>query len=949
MNFSSSTIKKYYPALVGAALIAASLFQFSRPVFSAGTEAGQTIRNTATGTYEDNDGNDYTIDSNTVEVTVARVAGITNIPSGITDLDTAADNTSVLTGDEVSFEFTITNVGNHRSNIYIPDILKVATKGLKRDDTLKLAIKGIDANDSFDDAATDFIEISDAQASGTTPVPVSVKNVPANGKIIVKVTGIVTATAAGAPIEVRLGDTGSNTDPNDPIADTQNQFDHGTGSDELTADNEVRTEEPTATTPGGTLNPDEQKEASSVEQVFLGSNPLAMTKIQKKRVINAGFAVDTDSDSNTPDVLVNEDTPLDNNVITYELDLEVLTTTPNSLFTPGKLEGRDFTGRMPGSITDPTNLVLVSDAIPVGTHLNSFPESFTDSDGRTWTPVYSVSPEPAAVTDENLAADNIEWVAEVDVTSLANVTRVGWVYDANSAQDVIAPGATITGFTFDVVTDGLDLEDGGTVANIAQVFGRTYDGDPDGDPDTHEGKKIFDESGDQDPSNFSGTNPGPSETASGSTGIANPAGHGIDSDNNNNATSSDPASPGGEDNVITIGKAGDLLNGPDGKPAATGNVFITDPDNNHDFQNKGISNFNSADCSDENGDNVQHDKDCVLDPEPVVFNNTLSNPGGNDLKDVLLQPINPGFNSFGGDDDNLPENTKVTINLGTKQAIYTYKSNKFVLDTGTSANPSQAIRIPTLAAGVPLDYTVTIDLPSGTELSTDTDDTDDTVLEGGFAVPIIAFKDVDDDGTPDPGENSNYTVNQVYTGFIKVTKQVKVMRADNNGTLKDVTGMGYGNDDEDKVPLPGDVLVYRVNYRNISEPQAGNGNNLILNGVDVMIDENGTLANITGFTDGNNWGLDNNKDDDLDTINVQGTAEDSNDGEITYYTGETDLTETDKHSVDTLTSAGTTDPGETVTGYRSTVDLLAPSEDNSTFTFQRKVDEYDGLAQEGLK
>ncbi|MEM6614868.1 MAG: hypothetical protein AAF652_22030, partial [Cyanobacteria bacterium P01_C01_bin.72] len=80
MNQQSSTTKKYYPTLIGAALLAASLFHFSLPVFSAGTDAGQVIRNTATGTYEDEDGNPYTIDSNTVEVTVAKVAGITNIP-----------------------------------------------------------------------------------------------------------------------------------------------------------------------------------------------------------------------------------------------------------------------------------------------------------------------------------------------------------------------------------------------------------------------------------------------------------------------------------------------------------------------------------------------------------------------------------------------------------------------------------------------------------------------------------------------------------------------------------------------------------------------------------------------------------------------------------------------------------------------------------------------------
>jgi hypothetical protein len=341
-----------------------------------------------------------------------------------------------------------------------------------------------------------------------------------------------------------------------------------------------------------------------------------------------------------------------------------------------------------------------------------------------------------------------------------------------------------------------------------------------------------------------------------------------------------------------------------------------------------------AECTDATNDRPQQDKGCKLNPDAVVFDNTLSNPavslpnGINDLKNVLIQPINPKFGGIGDTDANLPNGTKVTIKLGTQQAIYTYTLTgtgtsavgSFSLDPNTTANPSQPIKIPTLAAGVPLNYKVTVDLPANTLLSTD--------VGHGYAVPIIAFIDGNNNGTPDSGENSNYTVNQVYTDFIKITKQVQVL--DPDGEVRD--NMDYGDDDADKQPLPGDTLVYRVNYRNISEPQAGNGNNLILNGKAVLIDENGTK-------DGNNWGLDNNDDDDLDTINVRNTAKDSNgkDSEITYYTG-----------IDGTTSAGINDPGDAVTGYSSTIDTLAPSADDSTFEFQRKVDEYDGLAQEGL-
>ncbi|MGL5077004.1 MAG: hypothetical protein ACRDBG_14430, partial [Waterburya sp.] len=176
-------------------------------------------------------------------------------------------------------------------------------------------------------------------------------------------------------------------------------------------------------------------------------------------------------------------------------------------------------------------------------------------------------------------------------------------------------------------------------------------------------------------------------------------------------------------------------------------------------------------------------------------------------------------------------------------------------------------------------------------------------------------------------------------------------------------GMDFDDLNSAKLPVPGDILEYRVIYRNISEPQTGNGTNVVLNGVDVMVKEDGTLDAVDGGGlngSDNNWGLDNNADTDLDTINVQGTATDSNGGTITFYTGAS----SSNTPITTLTSAGTTDPGVTVTGYTSKVDLLAPTGAEATpalratynggaggdsaFTFQRKVDQFDGLAAEDL-
>lgn len=898
MNQHSSSKRKYYFPLIGTALLVASLFSFSFPIFAAGTEAGTKLRNTATGNYEDDEGNEYTIESNTVDVTVAKVAGITNLPTGFTDNTSSTTNTTVLTGDEVSFEFTITNVGNDISNIFIPAVADLATKGL---DVSSLTLEVSQVNPG---SAPTFTP----QTAATT-----VPDVPVNGEIIVRVTGDVTATAAGAPIEVLLGDTGSNLDPNAPVADTQNRPDDGAdqvGSnpvDVAQAVNEVRTE--TANNPGVAGAPlGGQKEASALQQVLLGSNPLAMTTIKKTR-----------------GTMQEQGPLLDDNIIPYSLDLEVLNTTPNSFYTPGDLEGRDYT---PGGanqntatfagITDVTNLILVSDVIPAGTALAT---NLPTPPQNGWIAVYSTD-----TTGDN--ADEIAWTTTPP--PLADVTSIGWVYDAN-ASGPITPGTTVTAaqgqFTFNLITSGLSPTDGGTVANIAQVFGGTVNGE-----------EIFDESGDQDPSNFNGANEGPDEDDPQSTGVANPATHDVDNGNDNTGG----PSPGGEDNVITIGAPGQLINGPEGQPAATGDVFGIGPDNNHDFQNKGVDNFPA---------NAQHNAGDTFDPNVVSFTNTLSNPGTTDLSDVLLQPINAEFfAAYNGttSDTDLPDLTEVTLTLGGQTAIYTYYHDNpntpaagdtaFVLTGGTP------IVIPTLAAGVPLDYNVDIDLPPGTGLSTD------DAINHGYAVPIIAFIDDDASGSPNFGENNNFTVNQVYTGHIKISKQVRIL--DPNGTLR--PGMDFADPDVNKPATPEDILEYRVIYRNISEAQAGTGNNVVLNGVNVMIDEDGTLDAIDGGgldQSGNNWALDTNTDGNMDTTNVQNTAVDSNGGTINFFTGESTAL---APSLGTLVPAGTVDPGITVTGYRSTVPLLAPSgaEDlattpalaetvdpgDSTLIFQREID-----------
>ena len=201
-------MRKYYSPLIGAALAAASLFQFSLPAFAIGTSAGTPLRNSATASYDDQDNNRYNVTSNEVTVTVGKIAGITNVPSGFSDNTASATNTSILPGDEVSFDFEVTNTGNDATDIFIPEASNITVENLI----------GIVVQYSTDGGAN----FTARPPTGIVP------NVDENASIIVRVTGDVSATATqNDNISVQLGDTGTNTaDLNSTdFAGTQNQPD----------------------------------------------------------------------------------------------------------------------------------------------------------------------------------------------------------------------------------------------------------------------------------------------------------------------------------------------------------------------------------------------------------------------------------------------------------------------------------------------------------------------------------------------------------------------------------------------------------------------------------------------------------------------------------------------------------------------------------------------------
>jgi hypothetical protein len=912
-------MRKYYSPLIGAALAAASLFQFSLPAFAIGTSAGTPLRNSATATYDDQNNNRYNVTSNEVTVTVGKIAGITNVPSGFSDNSTSTTNTSILPGDSVSFDFEVTNTGNDATDIFIPEASNITVENL-----IDLVVEY---------STDDGVSFTARPANGI------VANVDENASIIVRVTGKVSATATqGDNISVQLGDTGSNTaDLNSTdFAGTQNQPDiNSTVANDVQL-RDVRTQ--TANNANTDVDGDPvngQREASAKQIVPIGSQPLALPRIEK---VNAGV-----DDGGTP-------ADLSDNVITYNLNLEVagnsdpqVAAYPDFPFNAADLEGRDYSSGTAGAGTpatfniaglaqaDQTNLILVSDAIPENTNLSANISPFGN-----WIPVYTNS----LLTTP---ADNAEWTSVAPTTQTArdSVTRVGWVYDARtSTNGVIPAGSNVTGFSFNVVTTGITTNTATAIYNIAQIFGSTDD-----NADGAGGLITYDESGDQNPANLTDDgNFGLDETATTTVdgndlfGYADPGTNENNVDPNGNNTGTGEA---GEVNKIIVAPnavTSDIFNGPENSANAVGDIFdVTPADDNHDFQNLAATDLNTATTA----TNAEGYEITTYDPAAVNFINTVSNPSDRAISNVVLDPVSPEQLGLSGEAADLPDGTVVTIIYGAQSATYTFNRpnptdpGAFTINSGTGTGTDGRVVIPSIARNSTANYTVSVNLPDATALSTNFVGGDpDNEVVGGYPVPVVAY--LDDNGTNglQADDTYNVTVNQVYLGYLQLVKEARVLR--NNGTRL-VEIAGFNADDSTKQPAPGDILEYRITYTNISDVESTSdgtsSGNVVLYADDLVITEDGVLGD-------NNWAEDNDdpaEDGDtlIDTLHVLDGAKDSTTGSTIRYFNATGTGNASQAGFSSeVTDFGITDD---ITKYEvSGITRLTPGK-SGNFTFQRKI------------
>ncbi|MEO0373639.1 MAG: hypothetical protein AAF329_03215 [Cyanobacteria bacterium P01_A01_bin.17] len=874
--------KLYRPVAI-AAMIAGGLTQSLLPAFAAGTAAGVSISNTATATYRDAPAGtpgSTVIDatSNTVNITVAEVAGVTAIASDFDDLNDGA----VEAGDTLEFTFDITNTGNTATNLFVPGL-----NGL--------------IEENFDATAVEIISVNGVVLGAPVAVPndgstlngagsLGLDLLNADAVVQVRVTGTPAAnTPAGADVGVTIGNTG----PNNNGPSTQNQPDDPTGDG--SNNDEIRTVDADAGN-GAPVNGEREASAESSIPFASSVRPLALATVTKE----------------VATLLPGTNPTADDDLITYNLGLTVEGSSPNAAFLPEDLVGTPMT--IDGSTE---TRILVSDAIPTGTVLQSVPTAPTG-----WEVVYSTS-DPTTTAPIGTGANTAAWirnsVTPLTAANFASVERVGFIREGTATASTAIPAGTdvtaTTPFQFTVITSGLDPA-GGQVANIAQVFGRTFD-DPNiaGSPID---QVVYDESGDSQPNNFNDNQTPPNPNGSNfdpnnDRGIADPVAQGTDTAGDNTGSG-----PDGEANVVNIGNvagADDILNGPNNVPGAQGPT-----DQNDDFTNQ------STDVPAGTGPGV------AFDPHPLatdfsVFNNTIQNPSSAGfIADVTLQPISPTQAEAADDSPltgqyglnaDIPVDTVVVISATDENgddltATYTViAGGTFRLDSSTT-NAGGGGVIPTpggpahvnvgnLDAGDTLNYTVSVNLPATVTPNQE------------IPIPVVAF--AEDNRIPGlSGEDTNnITINRLYTGFMQLTKQAQIL--DENGVIvqpftSDQTVLNTFAVGTERF-RPGYQIEYRIVYENISTPVTGIGTgNVGMTAFEFEIVEDGNATITTATTPDtiNNWAA--FTDHEQNTSATQGDVEFfTNSGDAAPLTTTDPLPNTQVERYEN--PVGQVDPGQT--------------------------------------
>src|SRR5215210_792437 len=179
-------------ALHGVLLALAALCLSAAPALGQATSGGTSISNTASATYSDGT-NSYSVNSNTVTVTVANVAGLTITPDGGSVPTVVAGQTGV------DFTFTVTNSGNFATQVRFP----AGGAAIVPSANVTVTQAVIDVNGNGIDGADINIFSNGAAVLYPSASPYLARNASFN--VVVR-TSVSAAAAAGSSVGVTLGD-----------------------------------------------------------------------------------------------------------------------------------------------------------------------------------------------------------------------------------------------------------------------------------------------------------------------------------------------------------------------------------------------------------------------------------------------------------------------------------------------------------------------------------------------------------------------------------------------------------------------------------------------------------------------------------------------------------------------------------------------------------------------
>lgn len=197
-----------FRALPAALLAFAALCLSAAPALAQATSGGTQIQNRASATYSDGT-NNYAVNSNTVTVTVANVAGLAITPDG-------GSVPSVVSGQTgVDFTFTVTNSGNFPTQVRFP----ASGAGIAASGAATVAQAVIDVNGNGIDGSDIDILGNGSAVLYPSASPYLARNASFN--VVVRVN-VNAAAAAGSTIGVTLGDaSGDNVSSNGSAAEVR--------------------------------------------------------------------------------------------------------------------------------------------------------------------------------------------------------------------------------------------------------------------------------------------------------------------------------------------------------------------------------------------------------------------------------------------------------------------------------------------------------------------------------------------------------------------------------------------------------------------------------------------------------------------------------------------------------------------------------------------------------